>query len=151
MLLSVFASKKVHKRKNDDYSEKSTQLSQFVSIIIILSILVGCGPSAAEFAGVDYTPLSQDDWLVSTPAEQGLDPEQVAQQGNWTRDLDDYNWGWGKSTVTTRDMAKFGLLYPNDGKFNGEQVIPANWVHDSLQVYSEDAWITKKLGRHLQR
>ena len=55
-----------------------------------------------------------------------------------------------KSTVTARDMAKFGLLYPNDGKFNGEQTIPANWVHDSLQVDSEDAWITTKLGRHFK-
>ncbi|MFC2069379.1 hypothetical protein ACFLTP_10305 [Chloroflexota bacterium] len=28
---------------------------------------------------VNYTPLSRDDWKVSTPAEQGLDPILVAE------------------------------------------------------------------------
>jgi CubicO group peptidase (beta-lactamase class C family) len=36
-------------------------------------------------------------------------------------------------------MAKFGLLYLNDGEYEGNQIIPADWVHDSLQTYSEDA------------
>jgi hypothetical protein len=26
----------------------------------------------------------------------------------------------------------------------------ADWVRDSLQTYSEDAWITKKVGRHFR-
>ena len=75
-----------------------------------------------------------------------------AELGDWTRDADGYNWGWGEIYVTARDMAKFGLLYLNDGEYEGNQVIPADWVHDSLQTYSEDAWITKEdrplLPRH---
>jgi CubicO group peptidase (beta-lactamase class C family) len=47
--------------------------------ILILLILVACGPSSAELEAVDYTPLPGDDWQVSTPAEQGLDPDLVAQ------------------------------------------------------------------------
>ncbi len=35
-----------------------------------------------------------------------------------------------------RDMAKFGLLYLNEGKWNGHQVIPANWVQQSLSKHS---------------
>ena len=35
--------------------------------------------SAEELAAVDYTPLSGDDWEVSTPTEQGLDPLLVAE------------------------------------------------------------------------
>jgi len=55
-------------------------LIQFVSIIIVLIMLIGCGgPSAAELAAVDYNPVSLDDWPVSTPEEQGLDPELVAK------------------------------------------------------------------------
>ena len=38
--------------------------------------------------------------------------------------------------VTARDAAKFGLLYLNDGVFDGKQVISSEWVHDSLQAYS---------------
>jgi CubicO group peptidase (beta-lactamase class C family) len=37
-------------------------------------------------------------------------------------------------------MAKFGLLYLNDGEYEGNQIISADWVHDSLQTYSEDAY-----------
>ena len=52
----------------------------FAIAILILSMLVGCGgPSAAELAAVDYTPLPGDDWNVSTPEEQGLDSELVSE------------------------------------------------------------------------
>ena len=71
-----------------------------------------------------------------------------AELGDWTRDADGYNWGWGEIYVTARVMAKFGLLYLNDGEHEGNQIIPAEWVHDSLQSYSEDPWITNKLGRY---
>jgi CubicO group peptidase (beta-lactamase class C family) len=32
-----------------------------------------------------------------------------------------------------RDLAKFGSLYLHDGRWNGRQVIPAGWVHDSTR------------------
>ncbi|MGD2078981.1 MAG: serine hydrolase [Chloroflexota bacterium] len=60
--------------------------------------------------------------------------------GAWRKDLDGYNWAAGELHVKARDAAKFGLLYLNDGEFDGNQVIPADWVHDSLQTYSEDAY-----------
>ena len=49
------------------------------SAIIILSMLVGCGPNIEDLEAVDYTPLPGDDWKVSTPEEQGLDPMLVAE------------------------------------------------------------------------
>ena len=51
----------------------------FVSAILILSMLVGCGPSAADLAAVDYAPEPGLDWEVSTPEEEGLDPDLVAK------------------------------------------------------------------------
>jgi CubicO group peptidase (beta-lactamase class C family) len=36
-------------------------------------------PKAEELEAVTYTPLPGDDWKVSTPAEQGLDPMLVAE------------------------------------------------------------------------
>ena len=56
-----------------------TTFSLFTSVILILLTLIGCGPSTAELATVTYTPLPGDDWKVSTPAEQGLDPMLVAE------------------------------------------------------------------------
>jgi CubicO group peptidase (beta-lactamase class C family) len=70
-----------------------------------------------------------------------------AEVGKWTRDTDGYYMGHGEIHFTARDMAKFGLLYLNDGEYEGNQIIPADWVRDSLQTYSENAW-TIKIGRN---
>lgn len=35
--------------------------------------------------------------------------------------------------MTSRDYARFGLLYLQHGMFNGEQVVPADWVDKSMQ------------------
>jgi CubicO group peptidase (beta-lactamase class C family) len=51
----------------------------FTSVILVLSMLIGCGPSTEDLEAVDYKPLPGDDWKVSTPAEQGLDPMLVAE------------------------------------------------------------------------
>jgi len=49
------------------------------SVILVLSMLAGCSPSTEDLEAVEYTPLPGDDWKVSTPAEQGLDPMLVAE------------------------------------------------------------------------
>ncbi|MFZ4456186.1 MAG: serine hydrolase domain-containing protein [Bacteroidales bacterium] len=54
--------------------------------------------------------------------------------------------------LRSRDMAKFGLLYLNNGLWNGKQVIPKDWVEQSLDKHSVVAgldygylWWTKYL------
>ena len=58
---------------------------------------------------------------------------------DWIPDRDGYVIGLAGMHVTARDMAKFGLLYLNDGEYEGKQVLSATWVRDSLQRYSEPA------------
>lgn len=38
-------------------------------------------------------------------------------------------------SLTPRDMLKFGALYLNNGNWNGEQILPADWVEKSSTVY----------------
>jgi CubicO group peptidase (beta-lactamase class C family) len=38
--------------------------------------------------------------------------------------------------MSSRDFARFGLLYMHEGRWNGQQVIPQNWVKESLTAYS---------------
>lgn len=35
--------------------------------------------------------------------------------------------------MTSRDFARFGLLYMNNGEWNGEQIVPSEWVQRSLR------------------
>ena len=73
-----------------------------------------------------------------------------AEVGDWSADADGYNMGALEIYVTARDMAKFGLLYLNDGEYEGNQVISADWVRDSLQRYSKNIkvgeWLTSRYG-----
>jgi len=75
-----------------------------------------------------------------------------AEVVDWTRDADNYNWGWGEIYVTARDMAKFGLLYLKDGEYEGDQVLSAGWVRDSLQRYTKNinisGWIPGITSRY---
>ncbi|MBK5285195.1 MAG: serine hydrolase [Bacteroidia bacterium] len=44
--------------------------------------------------------------------------------------------------ATARDFARFGRLYLNEGKWNGKQIIPLQWVKLSTQINTEpnSAW-----------
>ena len=77
--------------------------------------------------------------LQSLAQSHLLDP-LGGEIGDWRKDMDGYNWAAGELHVKARDAAKFGMLYLNDGEYEGTQVIPADWVHDSLETYSEDAY-----------
>ncbi|AYB32536.1 serine hydrolase domain-containing protein [Chryseolinea soli] len=39
----------------------------------------------------------------------------------------------GDIGLRPRDMLKFGLLYANQGQWNGQQVVPAHWVAESIR------------------
>jgi CubicO group peptidase (beta-lactamase class C family) len=59
--------------------------------------------------------------------------------------------------MTARDMARFGLLFLRNGKWRDRQILPADWVRDSIVSYSDAGnsggygylwWVTVE-GRHL--
>ncbi len=57
------------------------------------------------------------------------------------------SYGW----ATTRDWAKFGLLYLHDGNWNGEQLIDTSWIdftkeatNGSNGVYGGHFWMNKE-------
>ena len=64
---------------------------------------------------------------------------EVAQ---WPRDPNGYYYGMGDMQFTPRSLARFGQLYLDRGLFNGRQIIPAEWVDASFQVYSPTTYPT---------
>jgi CubicO group peptidase (beta-lactamase class C family) len=75
-------------------------------------------------------------------AEENLFLPLDVEAGEWGTDAEGHNNGCGDLHLTPRDAARFGLLYLNDGEYEEKQVVPADWVHDSLQRYSEDINLT---------
>jgi len=80
-------------------------------------------------------------------AEEHLFSPLDVRAGEWGQDAEGHNNGCGDLHLTARDAAKFGLLYLNDGGYKGNQIVPADWVHDSLQTYSVNEAFVKKVGR----
>ncbi len=87
-------------------------------------------------------------------AQENLFSPMHAKVAKWTKDPDNYNWGFFEIYLTARDMAKFGQLYLNHGEYQGRQLISADWVKDSLSRYSTDinftGWFSSKLGHHFR-
>jgi len=40
-------------------------------------------------------------------------------------------------SMSARDLARFGLLLINDGRWNGRQIVPADWIRQSTSTYSQ--------------
>jgi CubicO group peptidase (beta-lactamase class C family) len=77
-------------------------------------------------------------------AEEHLFSPLDVEPGEWGEDAEGHNNGCGDLHLSARDAAKFGLLYLNDGIYEGNQLIPTDWVEDSLQTYSvNEAFVTR--------
>ena len=90
--------------------------------------------------------------LKSYAQEYLFSPIDSELGDDWIQDRDGYYIGLAGMHVTARDMAKFGLLYLNDGEYEGKQVVSADWVEESLQRYSEgmdiSGWIPGITSRY---
>jgi CubicO group peptidase (beta-lactamase class C family) len=73
-------------------------------------------------------------------AAQYLHQPMGVTPGDWMMGWEDYRFGMAGLKMRARDLAKFGQLYLDDGRFAGKAILPAQWVHDSLQSYSDRAW-----------
>lgn len=79
-------------------------------------------------------------------AEENLFSSLDIIPGEWGQDAEGHNNGCGNLHLAARDAAKFGLLYLNDGVLDGNQIIPSDWVEDSLQSYTVNEAFVKKIG-----
>lgn len=55
----------------------------------------------------------------------------------WEFDPKGINIGSAAMYLTPRDMAKLGYLYLNDGVWEGERIVSADWVYKSLQSHTK--------------
>lgn len=100
-------------------------------------------PTEAD-AGSVFNYSSGDTMLLSGVIEQatGMPVHEYAQEklfeplgmekADWWQDADGHTLTYCCLDTTSRGFARFGLLYLNEGLWDGEQVVPEEWVADSV-------------------
>jgi CubicO group peptidase (beta-lactamase class C family) len=81
------------------------------------------GAIVAEATGTSLFAYAID--TLFTPL--GISPSNIM----WPWDSHGRYWGHGGVEMVPNDMLKFGYLYLNNGTWDGEQIVPAEWVQQS--------------------
>lgn len=95
--------------------------------------------------GTRFSYSSGDSMLLSGVIEQatGMPAHEYAQEklfdpigierAEWWRDGQGHTLTYCCLDATSRDFARFGQLYLDDGRWGDEQVVPADWVRASIE------------------
>lgn len=132
------------------WEESATELFELMYTGFRPSVFVDVPLVRDPGTGMEYSNISShllsiivsracDADLLDFGKENLFDPLGV-EPGDWITDWEGYRNGHADLHLRPRDMARFGLLYLNDGMWDGEQLVPAQWVQESHQVYSREAW-----------
>ncbi len=64
----------------------------------------------------------------------------------WDRDPLGYYLGGNNMALRPRDMLRFGQVFLNKGRYNGEQLVPAAWIETSWQPRTISPWNGHRYG-----
>lgn len=132
---------------NEDYSNPDSDINRFGRIFAL-------GGSLNAFAGTlerERTPGTYNLYnstetqvlgmlLVNVTGRTITDymqeelwhPLGAESQAYWLLDSEGMEMAFGGMNATARDYAKIGELFRQDGQFNGQQIVPAEWVSASV-------------------
>ena len=79
-------------------------------------------------------------------AQQKLFTPLGVKLAGWARDPKGNDFGGNEMRFTPRDMLKFGELYRMNGRSNGRQIVPAEWIRKSWGEYATSPWNGHRYG-----
>ncbi|WP_375200360.1 serine hydrolase domain-containing protein [Bacillus sp. RS11] len=93
------------------------------------------GKNARAFANEHlFTPLGMKEIPDYRMDAYGFDDLFGKNVKGWVHDPNgNSTGGWGL-TLTTRDMARFGYLYLNNGIWGNNEVLPERWIRESTEL-----------------
>jgi CubicO group peptidase (beta-lactamase class C family) len=133
-------------RWNEDYSDRHSDVARFGRTLAFGGSMVEFARSLtrAHAPGAIHHYNSMDAQVLGlvllhatgkTPSayleEKIWSRIGAARDGYWVLDDAGTELAAGGVNVTLRDYAKFGLLYLNEGDWNGVQLVPRDWVRAS--------------------
>jgi CubicO group peptidase (beta-lactamase class C family) len=70
-----------------------------------------------------------------------FNPLQISIK-DWEQDPQGYYFGGNNMLFTSRDMARFGLLYLENGTLNNIEIVPSHWINESWNDHlnSSSTW-----------
>ena len=140
----------------EDYDAEALGSSDIIEMVVAAAdeLAYAAGQPSAHPPGEVWSYSSGDTMLLSGVLQQvtGMPVDEYAQQEifgpldveqvEWWRDARGHTLTYCCLDTTSRGFARFGLLYARDGEWDGEPVVPADWVTDSLEAApaSEDQY-----------
>jgi len=80
---------------------------------------------------------SQSTWAY---ARANLAAPLDATLPRWTTDPQGIYMGGNNMRISPRALLRFGELYRNAGRWNGQQIVPEWWVHTSIEPRARSRW-----------
>jgi CubicO group peptidase (beta-lactamase class C family) len=132
---------------NEDYGDPESDISRFSRIFALGgSMNAFAATLESEFAPGTYNRYNSTDTqalgmlltnAVGRPISEFMievlwHPMGAENQAHWLTDSEDMEMAFAGLNATARDYAKLGEIYRLDGLFNGRQILPAQWVKDSI-------------------
>lgn len=66
--------------------------------------------------------------------------------GGWDRDPQGYYFGGNNMAMSPADMLKIGRMMMNMGEWQGEQIVPQEWILDSVKTYTRSNFNPYDMG-----
>lgn len=100
----------------------------------------------ADQPGTRFEYCNGGSYLLSAIVQQvtGMTSLEFARQNlfdplgitevDWPASPQGINIGWGDMNLTPHDMAKFGYLYLNQGNWDGQQILTADFIEESTSA-----------------
>ncbi len=120
---------------------KDGEISYNLSTSHLLSVILtkATGVSAREFANEHlFRPIGMREIPDQTMKSYSKDNIFGKSITGWIKDPQGYNTGGWGLTLALRDMARFGQLYLNKGKWGEQQIISQEWIESSIMQKTED-------------
>lgn len=132
---------------NEDYGDFHSDINRFSRAVAFGSSLDDFSASLVreKEPGTYNHYVSIDTQVLGMILDRALDvslteylrvkiwePLGMEHPAYWLKDDFEMELALGGLNVTLRDYAKFGWLYLNNGQWQGQQLVPAHWVKDSV-------------------